>query len=143
MELILTLDTLQIRRAGKWNDDVMSTTYLTSLPRNFIRTVAGHPNEGHYFVDRAQIQPPVSLVSQVFPLVEQDLGRYNDGSYESSLSGQGFLRLMRYLKTVFLQDSVVLQQLWSQHPNFQAPLFKTAEYRTFENKSWSPAEILW
>src|SRR5467141_1254363 len=99
----------------------MSTTYLTSLPRNFIRTVAGHPNEGHYFVDRAQIQPPVSLVSQV-----QDLGRYNDGSYESSLSGQGFLRLLRYLKTVFLQDSVVQQQ-WPQHPNFQAPLL-TAEY---------------
>ncbi|OXV05154.1 hypothetical protein Egran_07078 [Elaphomyces granulatus] len=44
----------EIRRAGKWND-------IPNLPHNFIRTVADHPNEGHYFVDRAQIQPPVSL----------------------------------------------------------------------------------
>jgi Centromere DNA-binding protein complex CBF3 subunit, domain 2/Transcriptional activator of glycolytic enzymes len=125
-----TLYILQIRRAGKWNDDVMSTTYLSSLPRDFIRTAAGH-EKGHYFVDRAQIEPPASLTNKVFPLVERDLGRYGDGSYKSSLCGQGFLRLLRYLKTVFLQDSVVLREQWPDHPNFQQPLFKTAEYRKF------------
>jgi hypothetical protein len=126
-----TLYTLQIRRAGKWNDDVMSTTYLSSLPRSFIRTAAGHPDKGHYFVDRARIDPPASLVSKVFLLVERDLRRYSDGSYESSLCGQGFLRLLRYLKTVFLQDSVVLREQFPDHPNFKQPLFKTAEYRKF------------
>jgi Centromere DNA-binding protein complex CBF3 subunit, domain 2/Transcriptional activator of glycolytic enzymes len=131
MELTLTLYTLQIRRAGKWNDDIMTRIYLSSLPREYIRKVAGHPREGHYFVDRAQIQPPASLLSKVFPLVERDLGLYNDGTYESSLSGQGFLRLLRYLKTVFLQDSVILREQWPEHPNFQDPLFKTEEYQTF------------
>ena len=47
-----------IRRVGKWNDNIMSRIYLSSLPREYVRKVAGHPNEGHYFVDRAQIQPP-------------------------------------------------------------------------------------
>lgn len=108
----------------------MSRIYLSSIPREYIRKVVGHPNEGHYFVDRAQIQPPASLLSKVFPLVERDLGLYNDGTYESSLSGQGFLRLLRYLKTVFLQDSVILREQWPEHPNFQDPLFKTEEYQT-------------
>jgi hypothetical protein len=44
----------------------MSRIYLSSIPREYIRKVAGHPNEGHYFVDRAQIQPPASLLSKVF-----------------------------------------------------------------------------
>ena len=109
----------------------MSTTYLTSLPRKYIRTVAGHHHEGHYFVARAQVLPSASLLAEVFPLVERDLGRFRDGTYASSLSGQGFLRLLQHLKTVFLQDSVLLRERWPQHPNFQLPLFATAEYRKF------------
>jgi len=79
----------------------MSITYLTSLPRKFIRTVAGHYREGRYFLDRAQIQPPDALLSLVFPHVEEDLGEFRDGTYESGLSGQGFLLLMKHMKEVF------------------------------------------
>ena len=124
----------EIRRAGRWNDDIMSTTYLTSLPRKFMRIVAGHYHEGRYFLARAQIRPPDALLALVFPQVEEDLGKFRDGTYESSLSGQGFLLLMKHMKEIFLQDSVLLRERWPNHPNFQQPLFRSAEFNDFAKK---------
>jgi Centromere DNA-binding protein complex CBF3 subunit, domain 2 len=68
-DLVVVADRVefQIRRAGKWNDDTMSTTYLTELPREFIRIVAGHSAQGLYFIDRDQIQPSEELKSHIFP----------------------------------------------------------------------------
>jgi NADH dehydrogenase/NADH:ubiquinone oxidoreductase subunit G len=59
---------------------VMSTTCLTSLLRKYTHTVAGHEHKGHYLVDRAQVQLPISLVNEVFPLVKRDFGRYSDAT---------------------------------------------------------------
>ena len=33
----------QIRRAGRWNQEQMVGCYLISLPRKFMRVIAGHP----------------------------------------------------------------------------------------------------
>ena len=45
---------LQIRRAGSWNTSVMENTYLTHLPRKFMRVGAGSvPEEKSYFCDLA------------------------------------------------------------------------------------------
>jgi len=33
----------QIRRAGRWNQEQMVGCYLNSLPRKFMRVMAGHP----------------------------------------------------------------------------------------------------
>ena len=33
----------QIRRAGRWNQEQMVGCYLNSLPRKFMRIMAGHP----------------------------------------------------------------------------------------------------
>jgi hypothetical protein len=62
------------------------------------------------------------------------LGEFRDGTYESSLSGQGFLRLMKHLKEVFLQDSIFLPERWLNCSNFQQPLFRSAEYADFAKK---------
>jgi hypothetical protein len=49
----------QIRRAGRWNNDTISGVYLTSLPRKFMRKMAGFREEGgHFFLPRARIEPP-------------------------------------------------------------------------------------
>ena len=34
----------QIRRAGRWNQEQMVGCYLNSLPREFMRSMAGHPS---------------------------------------------------------------------------------------------------
>jgi hypothetical protein len=45
-----------------------------------------------------------------------------------------FLRLIRYLKIVFFQNSVLFQQKYLDYPNFKYPLFKTPEYAEFAAK---------
>jgi hypothetical protein len=82
----------------------MTTAYLLHLPRKFIRTVSGHPLEGTYFNPRDTVKPPATLKKEVFPGVDDDLNRIQKDpkGYERSLCEVGFLRLMDYLRTVFL-----------------------------------------
>lgn len=56
----------QIRRAGRWNQENMVGCYLNSLPRQFMRTMAGHPAQmGCFEIRRAAVQPPDELLSQI------------------------------------------------------------------------------
>ena len=53
----------QIRRAGRWNQEQMIGCYLNSLPRKFMRTMAGHPPQmGCFEIRRARTPPPDSLL---------------------------------------------------------------------------------
>jgi Centromere DNA-binding protein complex CBF3 subunit, domain 2 len=121
----------QIRRAGKWNDDVMTRTYLLNLFRDFMRKISGHFHEGRYFLSRAQIEPSEELKSKIFPWVNKIIDDMMHNRCKVNLSGKGFLLFMKYFKTVFLQDSVILRARWPNHPNFQFPLFQSAEYAEF------------
>jgi hypothetical protein len=47
------------------------------------------------------------------------------------LAGSGFLRLLRALRVVLLQDSVILRQRFASHPLWTDPLFNSEEYRRF------------
>ena len=53
-DLIVVADrfALQIRRAGLWNADIMSTTYLTNFSRKYMRVVVGHYHHDQYFLSR-------------------------------------------------------------------------------------------
>jgi hypothetical protein len=56
----------QIRRASRWNQEQMMGCYLNSLPREFIRMMAGHPAQaGCFELRRASITPPDELLSQI------------------------------------------------------------------------------
>src|SRR6266536_3395652 len=80
----------------------MSTTYLINFPRKYMRVVAGHHHHGQYFLSRASITPPQKLISLVFPKTNRDYANLSrGGDYEPSLSGRGFLNLIKYLRTVF------------------------------------------
>jgi hypothetical protein len=47
------------------------------------------------------------------------------------LAGSGFLRLLRTLRVVLLQDSVILRQRFPLHPLWTDPLFNSEEYGRF------------
>ena len=47
------------------------------------------------------------------------------------LAGSGFLRLLRALRVILLQDSVVLRELLPLHPLWKDPLFGCEEYQRF------------
>jgi Centromere DNA-binding protein complex CBF3 subunit, domain 2 len=130
----------QIRRAGRWNTDAMTGVYLSYLPQGFIRSIAGFPQEGKaYFLPRAQKTPEEALCTQVWPETDVWLqcreayhpDRTDNEVIRLDLAGSGFLRLLRALRVVLLQDSVILRQRFASHPLWTDPLFNSEEYRRF------------
>jgi hypothetical protein len=113
----------------------MTQSYLSHLPRKFMRIVSGHALEGTYFNARDTIQPPDELKRQVFPWIDNDLMALQNDTrgYERSISERGFVRLMDYLKIVFLQDAALLRRCWPDHPIFKDKLFQTDLYNDFAN----------
>ena len=56
----------QIRRAGHWNLETMMGCYLNSLPRKFMRLMAGHLAElGLFEVRRGRVMPLDSLLLMI------------------------------------------------------------------------------
>ena len=98
-----------------------------------MRTVAGHPLEGTYFNPRDTVKPPAMLLKKVFPKVEEGLTsiRKDPSTLDKRLCEVGFLRLMDFLRTVFLQDAALLQRCYPEHELFKDGLFGTAEFKAF------------
>jgi hypothetical protein len=65
MELI-SISTIQIPRAGRWDPTVMVRDYLL-VPLKFMRCVAGFPKEpGQYTTE-----PPEVVRQEIFPFMEE------------------------------------------------------------------------
>jgi len=139
----------QIRRAGRWNTDAMTGVYLSYLPRGFMRAIAGFSQEGKtYFLPRAQVVPDEALSSQIWPEVDVWLRRmeaYDPDSPDNEvvrldLAGSGFLRLLRTLRVILLQDSVILRRKFPRHPLWREPIFNSVEYQAFAARVESSLE---
>ena len=98
----------------------MVQSYLTGLPLQFIRSMAGFGTKpGKFYLPRANHAPPFTLQQQVFPWVEpweerlrlsrQGKGWSEGGLDQEDLALEGFIKLMKYLRVVLLQDMAVLQ----------------------------------
>ena len=139
----------QIRRAGRWNSDALTNCYLSNIPLEFVRSMAGFPpaQAGNYYLPRAKIHPPESLVHAVWPWVDQwqtwfrtkhgeiperPLASYDQiclepGAEEhpEDLAAQGFLRLLVELRVIFLQDSVIFRREFPNHPAMVSAALRT------------------
>ncbi|SAM07205.1 hypothetical protein [Absidia glauca] len=60
----------QIRRQGRWNNTTKNGEYLTNLPRELVRSMAGFPTYGRlFYLARAALNPPTSLCKKLFPAI--------------------------------------------------------------------------
>jgi hypothetical protein len=85
----------QLRRLGSWNSQALEGYYLTSLPREAMRVLAGFPpTMGHFYLKRAAITPSEELQQQVFPEVDAILAKVETGVYEQTMAASAFLRLL-------------------------------------------------
>jgi hypothetical protein len=139
----------QIRRAGRWSTDALAGVYLSHLPRQFIRAIAGFSQEGKtYFLPRAQVVPDEALSSQIWPEADvwlQRMEAYHPDSPDNEvvrldLAGSGFLRLLRTLRVILLQDSVILRRKFPDHPLWKESIFNGEEYRRFAARVESSLE---
>jgi len=107
----------------------MQSAYLTSLPQKFIRGMAGSKQQGNYYFCPSQS----CLLSLVFPDVDWRMGQFlgMGEEVESDLAGQGFLRLLPELRTVFLQDSALLRKEFPEHSACKHALFALPEHKAF------------
>jgi hypothetical protein len=126
----------QIRRLGRWNNEVTEKCYLTSLPREAMRTLAGfEPAKGSYFLARAHADPPLGLQEKVFPQIQGWQTSLNAGECEQTIAAGGFLELLQYLRVVLLQDAVFMIDWMPSHPMWQHPLFCSSEFQQYRQES--------
>ncbi|KAJ0127079.1 Uncharacterized protein HZ326_29818 [Fusarium oxysporum f. sp. albedinis] len=132
----------QISQAGRWNQSVLCQAYLTHLPRQFMRIVAGFSaSPGDYFLARAAHEPPYVLQKQLWPWIEEWESRFEararrqcwaeGGLDDDDLAADGFLKLMRRLRIVLLQDLAVLQPRYPSLPFFAYAPFNGPKWDEF------------
>ena len=127
----------QIRRAGRWNQEQMIGCYLNSLPREFMRLMAGHPaHMGCFEIRRAGITPPDELLSMIWPELDAWNGRFGPQLHQiNDLAAAGAINLLLYLREVILQDSVALRSMFPSHPVWDHPVFQYPAYTAFAQKA--------
>jgi Centromere DNA-binding protein complex CBF3 subunit, domain 2 len=132
-----------VRRPGRWKTEAMTEIYGSYLPRGFMRSMAGLPKKGKgYFLPRAREVPGEGLCSKIWPEVDVWLERMeafhpdraDNEVFWADLAGWGFLRLLRELRVILLQDSVMLRQEFPMHGLWKDSLFRSEEYRKFAER---------
>jgi hypothetical protein len=130
-----------IERHGLWLLDALSGSYLDkTLPLESIRALAGVvlPTKGTMFWARNSIIPPDALLAKVFPWIEKGELQVQESIrlHKTEYSGSGFLKVLKYLRIIILQDAVAYMNnsVFSRHPIFKDPLFSTTEFLTFKGQ---------
>ena len=126
----------QISRAGRWSRSQMLGCYLTSLPHEFMRKMAGHPaQKGCFEIKRAAITPPDELLALIQPKLDSWKGKFGtqEGQIDD-LAAEGFYNLLQHLRTVILQDSVVLMEAFPNHLILAHLVFHHNAYKAFASK---------
>lgn len=114
-----------IRKTGKWNSDVMSTSYLSPLARGF-------KTDSLYHLPRAIEEPCPELKALVFPWADFWLTKIRSGDVlQPSASAVSFLKLLICFKTTFLQDAAVMMDVIPNHPIWDHDLFQTQLFQDF------------
>ncbi|XP_044715240.1 centromere DNA-binding protein complex CBF3 subunit [Hirsutella rhossiliensis] len=69
----------------KKTHEQMVGCYLNSLPRKFMRTMAGHPPQaGCFEIRRAGVTPPEVLLSMIWPELDRWRGRFGPGTEQEN-----------------------------------------------------------
>ena len=136
------LDEDQIRRLGHWASGAMERHYLSALPRKGMRVMSGFsPRENSYFIKRDCLEPPESLLQQIFPQLDNTLLLQQQGQADQSLSCIGFLKLLKKLREVVLQDSVFLQDCYPELFLWRHSLFRSTEYQNFKSELLNAVDV--
>lgn len=70
--LLLGAKVDSVARLGLWANDALNKHYLKGIPLDVVRLMAGFDEKGgSYFLPRAAVKPPPSVVEQVWPWVDE------------------------------------------------------------------------
>ena len=94
----------QIHHQGWWDQDEMHGCYLNSLPREFMRVIAGHPAYmGCFEIPWASVVPLDELLLMIWPDLDMWKGRFSpEHGWIQDLAVMGFIDLLFSLCLVIL-----------------------------------------
>jgi hypothetical protein len=109
-------------------NSALNNSYLQTVPHEFLKVMAGFDvDQKSIYIGRAEKIPPEALVHLVFSGLRQMINSYEEGEYDDdnevedadddddSLTLKQFLKYMKYLAIVFLQDSDLLKREFPGH----------------------------
>lgn len=111
----------------------MTTSYLSRLPRMFMRRVAGYGAVvGTYYLKRATVIPPESLQRKLWPWLNDVIVSFaNNRSRRPDMSGKQFAKLLSDLRVVLLQDAALLMPTYPDLSIWEIPVFQSDEWEQF------------
>src|SRR5438045_5987243 len=129
---------------GGWGRDVMITLYMTSLPFGLMRLLAGFQRDpSTYFLCCNSYELPALLLQQIWLWIEAWEARFRvrhsakkvmweqGGLDDDNFGGKSFLRLLKHLRRVLLQDLAILQPKFPKTRLFGHRLFEMPEWAEF------------
>ncbi|SAM00246.1 hypothetical protein [Absidia glauca] len=118
----------QIRRQGRRNNSTINGAYLTNLPTELVRSMAGFPTYGRFFYfARAALNSPTSLCKKLFPAIDEwhaqlaakELSPDINNPIQPTVAANAFVQAIMMLRKTFIQDSVLMMKLHPCYPNWQ------------------------
>ncbi|CAN6652952.1 hypothetical protein TRVA0_026S00892 [Trichomonascus vanleenenianus] len=109
---------------------LLDYTASESIPNLAVRYLSGFEGQqcrpGMYVIPRAVEAPPKALMTRVFPFIE---------SLEKTATKQAgdFLKLLKFLRVVLLQDTAVFRSRYPHLPIFKQPIFCSPEYELYSS----------
>ena len=129
---------VQICQGTQQNSDQITSYYLIDLLHQFIRGIANFKSNYtlNYFIPHEIVRLLVSLRQCVQLQLNHQHKAHLDllgtsQAIKPNLIASGFLKLLKKLQDVFLQDSMFVQRSYLYHLIFQDTLFATAKYTSF------------
>ena len=87
---------------------------------------------GNYYLKGGHAVPPESLVLKIWPWVDEALAMYERGDIEKvDLCGIEFLRLLKKLRVVFLQNAAILMKDYPDVEIWSLQVFKEPDWPAF------------
>jgi hypothetical protein len=136
---VLELEEIQpedIRTLGNWNPGVQEKTYSTKLPFRPMRVMSTFPEEkGLHWSPRQMKVPDESLQGQLWPWIEAALEAVNNAIMVDGINrytALAYLKFMKYLRIVILQDAAVLLNEGRKHRVFEEEIFSTPGFLAFQ-----------
>ncbi|KAE8221175.1 hypothetical protein CF319_g5421, partial [Tilletia indica] len=124
-----------IRKHGRWCGDRLMERYLTSVTLQPIRSLSGfNVVGGDYWLPRAVVDPPTTLSEQIFSWIEakhEQVKTRAQAGGEADGAALQFLDMLKYLRVVLLQDSILLQAKFPSFPLWNHPPINTVEFATY------------
>ncbi|KAG2192821.1 hypothetical protein INT47_005861 [Mucor saturninus] len=157
----------QIRRLGRWNNTTLNRTYLTGLPREVMRVMAGFTvqqgslktflsfsikltisKSGQFYLPRAGVDPPESLCKMIFPdldvwhdrLTAKQANPNNNDEMEVTVAAKAFFELLFMLSKTIIQNAVFMIEKFSTHPLWQNGLFSHELFTNYRERMFIVAQ---